>query len=450
MQKKTVSGLLLTLLLLSMLTLAFNIQPVSAGGIIYIRSDGTVEGTDKIHRDGDVYTFTDNIYDTNGIVVETGNIVVDGAGYTLQGTGAWWSKGVDVTGSRHNVTIKNVEIKAFGYGIFLFFSSRNSVYGNNITNNLEGIRVDTSQSGESTISANNITKNKGGIHLRASWRNSIHGNYLTNNFFGIELSSPSEYNTISRNNITNNVDGIWLMDGPEYNAIYQNNIAANNRVGMSLSQCWNNVICHNNFMDNGEQVRRFQSTSVWDDGYPSGGNCWSDHVTVDEYSGVNQDELGSDGIVDEPYIIDENNQDNYPLVEPWSPAISATIDNDPGTLNLRSGGQWVTCYIELPDGYDVADIDVSTVMLNDTIPVALLDVPVPDPVPTEIGDYDNDTIPDLMVKFDRAMVSAFILSQRITNGFVTLTITGEVNGAPFEGTGTIRVLMGGGGTGRRK
>jgi hypothetical protein len=57
------------------------VQPQSAG-TIYIRADGSVEGTDKIQRDGDVYTFTDNIF--GSIIVERDNVVVDGAGYSLQ------------------------------------------------------------------------------------------------------------------------------------------------------------------------------------------------------------------------------------------------------------------------------------------------------------------------------------------------------------------------------
>ncbi len=43
MSKKIVSVIVLTLLLTSMFTLAFNIQPVRAGGIIYIRADGSIE-----------------------------------------------------------------------------------------------------------------------------------------------------------------------------------------------------------------------------------------------------------------------------------------------------------------------------------------------------------------------------------------------------------------------
>jgi len=41
---------------------------VKAESTIYIRADGNVEGTDKIQRDGNVYTFTGEILDS--IVVE--------------------------------------------------------------------------------------------------------------------------------------------------------------------------------------------------------------------------------------------------------------------------------------------------------------------------------------------------------------------------------------------
>jgi hypothetical protein len=54
-----------------------------------------------------------------------------------------------------------------------------------------------------------------------------------------------------------------------------------------------------------------------------------------------------------------------------SPVIAATIDINPGTLNLRSKGKWITCHIELPEGYDVSDIDVSTVMLDGEIQAEL-------------------------------------------------------------------------------
>ena len=54
--------------------------------------------------------------------------------------------------------------------------------------------------------------------------------------------------------------------------------------------------------------------NFWDVSYPSGGNYWSDYE--DRYPDAKG--LNDSGKWDTPYIIDENNQDNYPLVEPWS------------------------------------------------------------------------------------------------------------------------------------
>jgi hypothetical protein len=63
----------------------------------------------------------------------------------------------------------------------------------------------------------------------------------------------------------------------------------------------------------------FGYANVWDDGYPSGGNFWSDYAGVDLFSGPLQNETGRDGIGDTAYVIDEDNVDRYPLINPWSP-----------------------------------------------------------------------------------------------------------------------------------
>jgi len=120
------------------------------------------------------------------------------------------------------------------------------------------------------------------------------------------------------------------------------------------------------------------------------------------------------------------------------PILSATVDIDPDSLNFRSRGKWITAYVELPGDYDVNDINVSSILLNDTIPVDLT-------APTAIGDYDSDSIPDLMVKFDRAQVIYYLLDnidieERFTT--VTLTITGYLyDGTPFQGSDTIKVII---------
>jgi len=82
------------------------------------------------------------------------------------------------------------------------------------------------------------------------------------------------------------------------------------------------MIYHNNFIDNVQQVSSFLVLmNVWDDGYPSGGNYWSDYTGVDLKWGSDQDRSGSDGIGDTAYVIDGNNRDRYPLMTPWTPII---------------------------------------------------------------------------------------------------------------------------------
>ncbi len=115
-------------------------------GTIYIRDDGSVEGTDEIQRDGDVYTFTGNISDV--ILVQRSFIVIDGAGYSLQGNGS--GVGIDLRNERysypsrpiiHNVTVKNLRIVNFDRGIEDVNTSNNTILGNYIADCDTGINV---------------------------------------------------------------------------------------------------------------------------------------------------------------------------------------------------------------------------------------------------------------------------------------------------------------------
>ena len=112
--------------------------------------------------------------------------------------------------------------------------------------------------------------------------------------------------------------------------------------------------------------------------------------------------------------------------------IHAIIDVKPDTLNLRSKGNWITAYIELPEGYSVADINVSTVMFNGIVPAELK--------PTAIGDYDRDGIPDLMLKFNRSAVVQYMVSQGVEFADVTATMSGRLkDGTSFQGSDVLRV-----------
>jgi hypothetical protein len=121
----------------------------------------------------------------------------------------------------------------------------------------------------------------------------------------------------------------------------------------------------------------------------------------------------------------------YVSTRDYAPSVlEATIDIDPDTLNLKSQGKWITCYIELPSGYNVRDIDATTILLEDLLGCEL------DPkygfVTSEdsyIMDHDNDTVQERMVKFDRSAVQEIL-----SPGTYNLKVTGKLtDGTEFIG-----------------
>jgi hypothetical protein len=104
------------------------------------------------------------------------------------------------------------------------------------------------------------------------------------------------------------------------------------------------------------------------------------------------------------------------------PIIPATVRIEPETLNLASQGVF-TAFIQLPEGYDVADIGVSTVVCEGATAVR--------------GIVDGDTF---IAKFNRQN-----LVNVMTGDVVELTVVVELfDGTPFEGSDTIRVIKKGG------
>ncbi len=112
--------------------------------------------------------------------------------------------------------------------------------------------------------------------------------------------------------------------------------------------------------------------------------------------------------------------------------IPATVNINPDVLNLKSKGKWITCYIELDEGYDVTEIDIDTILLNSIVPA--------ESKPTMIKDFDGDGKSDLMIKFDRSTVEGILGPGEE----IQITVKGEVTRIPFiipfEGSDMIRVI----------
>jgi len=126
------------------------------------------------------------------------------------------------------------------------------------------------------------------------------------------------------NNVSDNGLGIFISDSDNNTVI--NNFVSSNDYGILIFSSKDTRVYHNNFIDNTDQTLLSEAiNTTWDDGYPSGGNYWSNYADMDSYSGLYQNETGSDGIWDHPYVIDESNQDNYPFTPSQDIAIVSVM-----------------------------------------------------------------------------------------------------------------------------
>jgi parallel beta-helix repeat protein len=262
--------------------------PQTLDGHTFFVEEGTYCENVVVHKSlsivGDNRSTT--IIDGNftGIVINITASNVNITGFTIRKSGTGCpNSGIYIGKTSTNNNLSNNIITENYVGIGIWYSSNNTVLGNNIKNNKIAIRL--YESTNNNVVWNNIKNNSHCITLDFSNNNSISGNNMTaNNYSGI-LASYSSNNTISGNSIINNAYGFYIYSSPH------------------------NIIYHNDFVDNTEQVFSTGSTNFWDDDAGKG-NYWSDYK--EKYP--NATEIDNSGIWDTPYVIDENNQDNYPIV----------------------------------------------------------------------------------------------------------------------------------------
>jgi parallel beta-helix repeat protein len=208
--------------------------------------------------------------------------------------------------------------------------------GNTINSTYEGIYIyyiyefgydmyDNSSFAMGSILVNNNIINSG------SGDEGIYVDYIE--YFGEYMYGTSTFVMgnieFSGNTISNSSAGISLNDIE--NATIRNNIIQDCSYGIYLIDSANNLIYHNIFNNTINAYSNW--TNAWDNGYPSGGNYWSDYNGTDLFSGQYQNVTGSDGIGDAPYDIQIGNQDRYPFTAQlaWdqTPPSITNISQDP-------------------------------------------------------------------------------------------------------------------------
>jgi parallel beta-helix repeat protein len=153
---------------------------------------------------------------------------------------------------------------------------------------------------------------------------------LTSNEDSILLLNTTN-SFITQSSVTTNGDGILLINC--HNITITENFFESSQVDIRFLQSSGNTIYHNEFDKYSSNViLGGESSNTWDNGYPSGGNCWGHRSLSGGYSngpdlhwGVFQNRTGPDGIIDTPCVLDNNNTDHYPLASPYSYWVSPII-----------------------------------------------------------------------------------------------------------------------------
>jgi parallel beta-helix repeat protein len=215
-------------------------------------------------------------------------------------------------------------------GLIEYKVSNSYITNNTVSGNTMGILL--SDSGGNAVTNNTVSTNDNGIVLTSSNGNIVFNNTANNNDYGISLDTCTD-TVIVDNEIVTNAQGILILDS----------------TGIS--------VYHNNFLGNTIQAED-NNANVWDNGYPSGGNYWSDWTGPD---------ANFDGIVDTPYpnIVGGAAVDNYPFMGPdyWNKPVR----------NVNTGIRYYTIQGAIDDATSGHTILVSAgtfpggILLNKTV-----------------------------------------------------------------------------------
>jgi len=287
--------LLAVLLLASLLFCGIQTKPATAQSAtpIHILPDGSIEPANTpLQIEGNIYKATANI--NTPIVVEKNNIVLDGQGYSIQGTGAANGQ-VAINLTCTAITVKNFHINGWQVGILGAFDN-NKIVGNEFTGNSYDIAV---------YGKNYEIKQNRLCYVRIQGTN-IHvteNEFHTRTYGSAFWISNSTGITIEANDFT---------------------LADQTTSFVSIDSNSNLKVYHNNFLSTllpskGQSyffgMAGISDLEPWDDGYPSGGNYWSDFSV--KYNNASM--IDDSGIWNISYVITSNGApvDRYPLCNPY-------------------------------------------------------------------------------------------------------------------------------------
>jgi len=372
--KRFAGWIILSILLMFILSSTFSVKLVKAGTIVVPDDYTTIQAAIDAALPGDTVFVRKGIYRENLFIGKalclvgedwqqtiidgcgTGHVVyikadnVKVTGFTIKNSSSEYPYSGIYLDESHGCHIYGNNITAMYYGIRIYNSSNNYIYQNYInredvsSSSVTGIELAWSQN--NTISNNNLLFGTGikAVESRSNFfeRNIFQPYYGGENALDIEKNSNS--NTFLDNNILYSINRYGTERYFQYsfyisnsinNVLQRNKMVSRTCIYLYVSN--NTVMIGNDFYSpyalyiEGSHYCTFYHNNVegdisglsglvgniWDNGYPSGGNYWANQGKSDYYSGPNQDQPGSDGIVDTPYDLGNGNKDRYPFMNPY-------------------------------------------------------------------------------------------------------------------------------------
>ncbi|HEY4704538.1 MAG TPA: right-handed parallel beta-helix repeat-containing protein, partial [Thermoplasmata archaeon] len=252
---------------------------------------------------------------------------------SLEGNDAQWNQFDGVSAYETTaLAVTNNVVSNNDWGVYLWYVDSVTVAGNNASaNNVVGIGFDFSANATAT------------------------GNQLWDNDWGFDVSETSHL-VVRENAVGRSTSDAVAVTGGTNLTFVQNTFVGTGG-GLMMVGATNTLVYHNAFLGNAIQAADDPGANAWDDGYPSGGNYWSDYAGVDSCSGPNQNVCPDpDGIGDTPYVIDADSRDRYPLMSP-APGMTAKAGPTLGTdapAMLRQIGEPAMMRGDAPDSGPVA------------------------------------------------------------------------------------------------
>jgi len=256
--------------------------------------------------EGDTIAISPGIYRENLIIDRVVTLIGDDRDTTIvEGGGV----GDTISIRSDSVTIKGLTVTSNGTGI-----RGNAI----VVDHHRGITVDTTKLAGSYYA----------LSLAFCSNSIFSNNVIINNTFGMELINTNN-NVFSNNTISGNEEGIAFDYINNLNVFVGNTLSNNGEGALIRSSSNRNSFYHNNFMD--QVTIETEDPNFWSRN--GEGNYWSSYKSPDFYSGQYQNETGSDGIADEPYLVDgnERNRDDYPLMGAFS---EFNVAQENGTYRL--------------------------------------------------------------------------------------------------------------------